>query len=300
MIESLPPAHNVGAVAPERRRSGQSAEAFTLAGATTALVNGAANALNVHGATGEARVPETAGASGRTGGDKPASSAAPAEARAIARGAELPSTRTPVSDAVEARAAEPRAPVNMTSAPAAASPAPAIAAAPAPLPAAPRALGANAADIAQKAAPDAIRTRPTIAAAPKAAPPPAPEFARLLAQRLADGETRFSFRLDPPELGRVDGQFSMKDDGRSVLTLRFDNQAALDFYHKDRGALIDMLSAVGVDVSDGLEFSLQDNAANGETNTPSIAPTFVAAAPAAIPEHAAAIMQARGLVDIRV
>ncbi|MEL7491064.1 MAG: flagellar hook-length control protein FliK [Pseudomonadota bacterium] len=105
-------------------------------------------------------------------------------------------------------------------------------------------------------------TRAQKTTAPARAPEPAAatqEFARLLARRL-DNATAFDIRLDPPELGRLEGRFTIGDDGKSVLALKFDNQTALDLFAKDETALRTALADAGFDLGgNDLAFSLQQD-----------------------------------------
>ena len=107
------------------------------------------------------------------------------------------------------------------------------------------------------AAKDTLRAQKTAQAAKPTAPQlPQQEFARLLARRL-DTATSFELRLDPPELGRVEGRFTVSDDGKSVLSLKFDNQSAFDLFAKDEAALRTALSNAGFDLGDSeLAFTL--------------------------------------------
>ena len=84
-------------------------------------------------------------------------------------------------------------------------------------------------------------------------------FARLLAKKLDSGSS-FDIRLDPPSLGRVEGRFAISQDGKSVLALSFDNQAALDLFKNDELALRTALTDSGIDLGQSdISFSMSMN-----------------------------------------
>lgn len=80
-------------------------------------------------------------------------------------------------------------------------------------------------------------------------------FTRLIANRLASGDTRFEVRLDPPELGRVD--IRLESGERSSLNLTFENQSSLDLFRRDEQALRALLSESGLELSDNFEISFE-------------------------------------------
>jgi len=114
----------------------------------------------------------------------------------------------------------------------------------------------------------AAKTVKTPAATRTIEPQVTQEFSRLLARRL-DNATSFDLRLDPPELGRLEGRFTVNDDGKTVLALKFDNQAALDHFSKDEPALRAALSEAGYDLTqNSLTFTLrEDNPQSGNSPT---------------------------------
>jgi len=108
---------------------------------------------------------------------------------------------------------------------------------------------------------DALAIRASDLAKLKTAAPKAPrieqqapalkaEFAEILARRL-EKTSVFELRLDPPELGRVDGRLSVNDDGKAVLSLTFDNQNSFDLYSRDEQALRQALSDAGLNFAAG-------------------------------------------------
>lgn len=86
--------------------------------------------------------------------------------------------------------------------------------------------------------------RPTAPAALKS------EFAEILAKRF-EKTSVFELRLDPPELGRVEGRLTVNDDGKAVLSLTFDNQNAFDLFSRDEAALKHALAQAGLDFAAG-------------------------------------------------
>ena len=125
-------------------------------------------------------------------------------------------------------------------------------------------LNADGADIANR---EAAQLRSEVATTRQAA---APAGARLdvtavaslaakMAQRLHDGATRFTVRLDPPELGRVDVRLEVDTDGRARAVLAVERpevQAELSRHSRD---LERALGEAGVSVEEGdIEFTLTD------------------------------------------
>ncbi|MEZ5895503.1 MAG: flagellar hook-length control protein FliK [Parvularculaceae bacterium] len=145
----------------------------------------------------------------------------------------------------------------------------------------------------------AAQQRDTAKAATPAQTRAADDFAQILARRL-DKSSQFEFRLDPPEMGRVEGRLTLGDDGKAVLALKFDNQAAFDMFARDEQALRQTLANAGFDFSDGdFVFSFRDDAA------PELARTDFAPAPAhslATPAYDAAFAApwSAGAIDIRI
>jgi len=100
------------------------------------------------------------------------------------------------------------------------------------------------------------------AARPTEPQPAQQDFARLVAKRIGASGTSFDIRLDPPELGRVEGRFTIGDDGKAVLSLKFDNQSAFDLFARDQEALRTALAHAGLDLgSSDLDFSFSQSPA---------------------------------------
>jgi len=97
-------------------------------------------------------------------------------------------------------------------------------------------------------------------AAPRPVATPTQDFASLLARRLDSGATAFELRLDPPQLGRVEAQLIVADDGEAVLALKFENQSTLDLFQRDEAALRAALDTSDFDLNKNrLTFSLADD-----------------------------------------
>jgi len=127
---------------------------------------------------------------------------------------------------------------------------------------------------------------------------PQQDFARLLARRL-DTATSFEMRLDPPELGRVEGRFTVSDDGKSVLSLKFDNQSAFDLFAKDEAGLRTALTDAGVDLGDsGLAFTLAEHAPSTIASPSNAIETPLADMISYDPVFSAAFSS--GAIDIRI
>lgn len=110
----------------------------------------------------------------------------------------------------------------------------------------------------------AEHTRPEAPKAPRAAAPTTPatsaqDFAKLVARRLDAGATAFELRLDPPAFGRVEAQLRLSDAGEATLSLKFENQSALDHFSHDESSLRTALADAGYELNgEHLAFLLAD------------------------------------------
>lgn len=140
------------------------------------------------------------------------------------------------------------------------------------------------------AKPDAPKTpRPTAPAQPQA---PAQDFAKLIAQRLNHGATQFELRLDPPELGRIEANLRLADDGDNILALKFENQTTLDLFARDESALRNALSHTGFDFNrERVVFELANEESSG---------AFASADILTVYEPHFAAPWSEGAVDIRI
>ncbi|MCB2113061.1 MAG: flagellar hook-length control protein FliK [Parvularculaceae bacterium] len=117
----------------------------------------------------------------------------------------------------------------------------------------------------------AIKAKTEQAKAPRIAqaPPALKEaFAEVLARRL-EKTSVFDLRLDPPDLGRVEGRLTVNDDGKAVLSLTFDNQSAFDLFSRDEQALRTALHQAGLEFGSGdFTFAFRETAQPSETDAP--------------------------------
>lgn len=74
------------------------------------------------------------------------------------------------------------------------------------------------------------------------------------------GQSRFSIRIDPPELGRVDVKMHVDAAGNVNAKLTVERSETLDMFQRDRGSLEKALTQAGLDgAKTNLEFSLKQN-----------------------------------------
>lgn len=100
---------------------------------------------------------------------------------------------------------------------------------------------------------------------PATPPSPATNMVGLsIARAVADGQTRFTVRLDPPELGRVDIRMEMSGDGAVRAVIRADSQETLDLMQRDARHLERALADSGLKTDSGsLSFSLNQQGQGG-------------------------------------
>jgi len=79
-----------------------------------------------------------------------------------------------------------------------------------------------------------------------------------MVRQVHQGTSRFTIRLDPPELGRVDVKMHVDNSGTVSARLTVDRAETLDLFQRDRQSLERALSQAGLDASKtNLEFSLR-------------------------------------------
>jgi hypothetical protein len=294
MIEAASIAFEPHDASPRRKEmsSRDDAPAFSYALAAASLEKSAARSLEAHGAK-----PKGAAA----GSPQPSRKTESGDAQPAAKdngGAKASRTQNAVRSA-DASAATPAA--DKRPAQGAASPiAPAAQAAPAAVSSQPalQAKGADAAAIRDAAAAKAKIAAPRAPRLPATPAALKTEFAEILARRL-EKTSVFDLRLDPPELGRVEGRLSVNDDGKAVLTLAFDNQNAFDLFSRDEQALRQALQQAG------LQFGAGDFVfAFRERRQPDVASADIAAIPSidapAVYDPVFAATWSAGALDIRI
>jgi flagellar hook-length control protein FliK len=86
-----------------------------------------------------------------------------------------------------------------------------------------------------------------------------------IAARAQSGTNRFSIRLDPPELGRIDVRLDVDKQGNVTSHLVVERSATLDMLRRDAPQLERALQDAGLKTSgDGLQFSLRDQGAGAQ------------------------------------
>jgi flagellar hook-length control protein FliK len=79
-----------------------------------------------------------------------------------------------------------------------------------------------------------------------------------MVRQVHQGTSRFTIRLDPPELGRVDVKMHVDNTGTVNARLTVDRAETLDLFQRDRQSLERALSQAGLDITKtNLEFSLR-------------------------------------------
>lgn len=230
-----------------RRKSGAREETpqFSYALAAVSLEDQASKSLKAHGAAPQSDIATDRRARPENADRRHAT---PAKPDASAEKAEHAGATDDFSR-VEAAAnhASNTPPVAVTASPITANSAPTSATNP---PALQSAKSAEA--IAARDAATAARARASVikSAQPNASAALKSEFAEILAKRL-EKTSVFDLRLDPPELGRVEGRLAVNDDGKAVLSLTFDNQNAFDLFSRDEAALRHALAQAGLDFGAG-------------------------------------------------
>jgi flagellar hook-length control protein FliK len=79
-----------------------------------------------------------------------------------------------------------------------------------------------------------------------------------IAARSAKGDSRFTIRLDPPELGQIDVNLSVNSHGHAQAVLAVEKPQTLDLLLRDAPALERALKDAGLELGSNLSFSLKD------------------------------------------
>ncbi len=227
---------------------------FSYALAAASLERQAAQSLKTHGAAPKNSSPAAASTAPPTDDARSSVPDSPTDAAAEKTAAATSASPPPRQESKAPPALSAPSPVAPT-------PPPTGAAAPSLLPA----QTTQARSVDAVAARDAVLAAKSKAADVKTLRPQEPaalpaDFARILAKRLEETSI-FDIRLDPPDLGRVDGKLSINDDGKAVLALAFDNQSAFDLFSRDEQALRQALADAGLDFGVGdFVFSFRERA----------------------------------------
>ncbi len=138
------------------------------------------------------------------------------------------------------------------------------------------------------------------------------EMALKIAAHSSNGESNFSIRLDPVELGKIEINLSVDAHGHAQAELSADKPQTLELLQKDASALERALKDAGLNMSGGLSFSLKGDGRSqtwrdpqgGRSRGLQIGAADAASANASITARAALAAQAYGLpttqLDIRV
>ena len=87
-----------------------------------------------------------------------------------------------------------------------------------------------------------------------------------MVRQMHQGQSRFSIRIDPPELGRVDVKMHVDASGNVNARLTVERSETLDMFQRDKGSLEKALGQAGLDgAKTNLEFSLKQNPFAGMT-----------------------------------
>jgi flagellar hook-length control protein FliK len=103
----------------------------------------------------------------------------------------------------------------------------------------------------------------TFAEAPGAAPD-MDGLALRIAAKSAGGESEFTVRLDPPALGRIEVTLNVNSQGAAQASLSADKPHTLELLQRDAPALERALKDAGLDLADGLSFSLKSDGQQGD------------------------------------
>jgi len=87
-----------------------------------------------------------------------------------------------------------------------------------------------------------------------------------MVRQVSQGQSRFTIRLDPPELGRVDVKMHVDATGTVNAKLTVERSETLDMFQRDQRSLEKALGQAGLDgAKTNLEFSLKQNPFAGMT-----------------------------------
>jgi len=87
-----------------------------------------------------------------------------------------------------------------------------------------------------------------------------------IAAKSSSGESKFTIRLDPPELGGIEVRLHVDIDGHAQANLTADHARTLDLLQRDAGVLERTLKDTGLDLAGGLSFSLKSDGETGQWN----------------------------------
>ncbi len=85
-----------------------------------------------------------------------------------------------------------------------------------------------------------------------------------IAAKAGAGESQFTVRLDPPELGRIEVTLNVNSQGTAQANLSADKPQTLDLLQRDAPVLERALKDAGLDLAGGLSFSLRSDGHPGD------------------------------------
>jgi flagellar hook-length control protein FliK len=84
-----------------------------------------------------------------------------------------------------------------------------------------------------------------------------------IAARSAKGDSKFTIRLDPPELGQIDVNLSVNSHGHAQAVLAVEKPQTLDLLLRDAPTLEKALKDAGLELGGNLSFSLKEEGQQG-------------------------------------
>lgn len=114
------------------------------------------------------------------------------------------------------------------------------------------------------ASPSSASAAPASQHPPQPPATPAMQVGLSIGKAAAEGRQRFTLRLDPPELGRIDVKLEMGGEGHLRAVIRADSRETLELLQRDARHLERALTDAGVKTDSGsLNFSLNQQGQNG-------------------------------------
>jgi flagellar hook-length control protein FliK len=94
-----------------------------------------------------------------------------------------------------------------------------------------------------------------------------------IAARSAKGDSKFTIRLDPPELGQIDVNLSVNSHGHAQAVLAVEKPQTLDLLMRDAPTLEKALKDAGLELGGDLSFSLKEEGQQGFARDDQYAPS---------------------------
>jgi flagellar hook-length control protein FliK len=116
------------------------------------------------------------------------------------------------------------------------------------------------------------------------------DLAFRIAAKSEAGESEFTLRLDPPDLGGIEVKLHVDAQGQAQASLTADKPQTLDLLQRDAGVLERTLKDAGLDLGGGLSFSLKSDGGNAQWHAPEQTPMRRAEIAAVENGNAAAVL----------